>query len=217
MQKSNLPSLSFIPPCATVKSTIPEFHTSLCNRQIYCPEFHTSLFNNQIYHPWVSYLPVQKSKLPSLSFIPLFDSQIYHPWVSYFSEQQSNLPSPSYILPWATVKSTIPEFHTSVCNSTIVKPRASFLPVQKSNLPSLRFIPLFAIVKSTIAQFYTSVCNTQIYHPEFHTSLCKSQIYHPWVSYLSVQQSNRPSLSFIHLCSTVKSTIPEFNTSLFNS
>ena len=107
--------------------------------------------------------------------------------ISYLSVQQSNLPSPSFIPLCATVKSTNPKFHTSLCNSQICHPRVSYIFEQQSNIPSLSFIPLYAAVKSAI--------------PEFHTSLCNSQIYHPQVSYLSA-------------CATVKSTIPEFHTSL---
>ena len=169
------------------------------------------------------------------------------PWVSSLSEQQWNLPTLSSIPLCATVKSTIPEFHTSVCISQIYHPRVSNLSVQQSNLPSLSFIPLCAKVKSTISEFHTSMStvkstipefhtslfNSQIYHSfpsfiltcttvkstisKFHTSLCNSQIYHPRVSCLSVQQSNIPSPSFKPLCATVESTIPEFHTSLCNS
>ena len=143
--------MNFIPLCAKVKSTNPEFHTFLCNSQIYLPG--------------VSYLPVQKSNLPSASFMPLCaivkstipqfhtclcNSQIYHPRVSCLSMQQSNLQYLSFIPLCAKVKSTNPEFHTFLCNSQNYHPRVSYLPVQKSN-------------KSTIPVFQASLCNSQNY------------------------------------------------------
>ena len=174
MQQSNLPSPIFIPLCATVKSTIPEFYTFLCN--------------SQIYHPRVSYLSVQQSNLPSPSFIPFV--------------QQSNLPSPSFVPFCATVKSTILKFHTSLCNCQIYHPLVSYLSVQQSNPSSKSFIPLCATVESTIPEFHTSVQQSNLLSPSvIPMCMCNSQIYHPRVSYLSacttvkstnlsVQQSN---------------------------
>ena len=112
---------------------------------------------------------MQQSNLPSPSFIPLCmcNSQIYYPRVSYLSVQQSNLPSLSFIPLYAAVKSTIPGFHTSLCNSQSTIPKShTSLHVQQSNLPSPSFIPV-------------CVCNSQIYHPDFNSSLCNSQIYVP--------------------------------------
>ena len=189
MQLSYLPSLSFIPPSATVKSTILEFILPCATFKSTIPEFHTSLCNRKIYHSRVSNLSVQKANLPSLSLILLS----------------------------AKVKSTIPEFHISLCNSQIYHPRVSYLLVQQSNLPPPSFILLCATVLSTIPEFHISLCNSQIYHPSVSYLSVQQSNLPSRVLFLSVQQSNLPSPSFIPPCVKVKYTIPEFLTSLCNS